>query len=91
MVINESVRIDWSAITLQKVTISEKITGKSAGDPTLADGIIIGTGAIVIGNVVLGVCSIVGAGRLVMKDVPAYALAANDSAKVIKGNVEGRV
>lgn len=91
VVINESVRIGRNVTILQGVTIGEKITGKSAGAPTLADGVTIGAGAIVIGNVVLGAYSTVGAGALVTKDVPNHAIVANDSAKVIKENVEARV
>ena len=91
VVINASVRIGRNVTILQGVTIGEKITGKSAGAPTLEDGVTIGAGAIVIGNVVLGAYSTVGAGALVTRDVPAYAIAANHPAHIIKQNTGIRV
>jgi len=44
----------------------------------------IGTGAIVMPDVEIGECSIVGAGSVVLHDVPAYTVVAGNPARVIR-------
>ena len=49
-------------------------TGKEAGDrhPKIQEGVLIGAGATVLGNIVIGRGSMIAAGSLVLKDVPAH-------------------
>ncbi len=91
IIINDSAKIGRNVTILQGVTIGAKVSGKSAGTPVLCDGVTIGAGAIVIGKVVLGENSIVGAGALVTRDLPPYSIAANEPATVIMENIEARV
>lgn len=57
---------------LQGVTLGG--TGKEAGDrhPKVQEGVLIGAGATILGNIVVGGGSMVAAGSLVLKDVPPH-------------------
>jgi serine O-acetyltransferase len=70
VVIGETTEIGEDVTIYQGVTLGG--TGKDVGKrhPTVRDGVIVGTGARVLGPVVLGECSKVGAGAIVIKDVP---------------------
>jgi acetyltransferase-like isoleucine patch superfamily enzyme len=47
-------------------------------------GASIGSGATILANVVIGEYAIVGAGSVVTRDVPAYAIAAGNPARVLR-------
>lgn len=44
----------------------------------------IGAGAIIMSNIEIGACSVVGAGSVVTRDVPPYTIVAGNPAKIIK-------
>lgn len=50
----------------------------------IKEGAWIGSGAIILGGVIVGEHSVVGAGSIVNKDVPDYAIVGGNPAKVIK-------
>lgn len=54
----------------------------------IGDGAWIGVGAIVLPGVTIGTKSVVGAGSVVTKDVPAYTVVAGNPAKII-GRIDG--
>ena len=68
---------------LQDVTLGG--TGKEGGDrhPKVKDGVLIGAGAKVLGNIEIGACSRVAAGALVVKPVPAKSTVAGVPARVV--------
>ncbi|MGI9365205.1 MAG: serine O-acetyltransferase [Rhizobiaceae bacterium] len=68
---------------LQDVTLGG--TGKEGGDrhPKVKDGVLIGAGAKVLGNIEVGACSRVAAGALVVKPVPPKSTVAGVPAKVV--------
>lgn len=47
-------------------------------------GAAIGSGSTILGNVVVGAHSLVGAGSVVTKDVPEYAVVAGNPARVVR-------
>lgn len=55
---------------MQGVTLGG--TGKDRGDrhPKIADGVLVGAGATILGNIKVGKGAMVAAGSLVLKDVP---------------------
>lgn len=53
------------------------------GNVTLDEGCYIGVNAVVLPSVTVGKCSIVGAGAVVTKDVPPYAIVAGSPARQI--------
>ena len=73
VVIGETTEIGEDVTLYQGVTLGG--TGKETGKrhPTLQDGVIVGTGANVLGPVVLGEGAKIGAGSIVVKDVPSYS------------------
>lgn len=70
VVIGETTEIGEDVTLYQGVTLGG--TGKDVGKrhPTVQDGVIVGTGASVLGPVVLGEGAKVGAGAIVIHDVP---------------------
>lgn len=55
--------------------------------PTIEDDVIIYSGAKIIGHVVIGAGSVVGANAVVTRSVPARSVAAGIPARVIKENI----
>jgi serine O-acetyltransferase len=68
---------------LQDVTLGG--TGKEGGDrhPKVKNGVLIGAGAKVLGNIEVGECSRVAAGALVVKPVPPKTTVAGVPARVV--------
>ena len=60
-------------------------TGKTDGDrhPKIGDGVLIGAGAKVLGNISVGPCSRVAAGSVVLADVPACKTVAGVPARIV--------
>ena len=54
----------------QGVTIGYKGAGKSNGVPHIGDGVYVGAGAVVIGDIKIGNRVVIGANTTVVKDVP---------------------
>ena len=68
---------------LQDVTLGG--TGKEDGDrhPKIRNGVLIGAGAKILGNIEVGHCSRIAAGSVVLKSVPNNVTVAGVPAKVI--------
>jgi serine O-acetyltransferase len=83
LVIGETAVVGDNVSILQNVTLGG--TGKESGDrhPKVGDGVLLGAGAKVLGNIRVGNCSRIGAGSVVLKDVPARVTVAGVPAKVI--------
>lgn len=59
--------------------------GSNGGGPiTIHEGVWIGTRAIIVGAVTIGKHAVIGAGAVVVKDVPEYSLVVGNPAKVVK-------
>ncbi len=73
VVIGETAVIGADVTLFQGVTLGG--TGKHRGKrhPTLGDRVVIGAGAKVLGNIVIGENSMVGANAVVVRDVPAHS------------------
>ena len=83
LVIGETAVVGDNVSILQNVTLGG--TGKDTGDrhPKVGNGVLIGAGAKVLGNIKIGECSRIGAGSVVVKDVPPRTTVAGVPAKVI--------
>mmetsp|Transcript_30546 Transcript_30546/g.86343 ORF Transcript_30546/g.86343 Transcript_30546/m.86343 type:complete len:265 (-) Transcript_30546:363-1157(-) len=83
VVIGETARIGDDCSLLHNVTLGA--TGKDSFDrhPKLGNGVLVGAGTIIIGNIYIGNNAKIGAGSLVLKDIPAGATAVGSPAKVI--------
>lgn len=86
IVIGETCEIGDDVTIYQGVTLGG--TGKEKGKrhPTLHDKVLVATGAKVLGNIVIGENSKVGAGSVVLKDVPAESTVVGIPGKVVISN-----
>jgi serine O-acetyltransferase len=83
IVIGETAVVGNNVSMLHSVTLGG--TGKEDGDrhPKIEDGVMIGAGAKVLGNILIGHCSRIAAGSVVLHDVPPNSTVAGVPAKVI--------
>ena len=82
-VVGETATIGDNVSILQGVTLGG--TGKSEEDrhPKIGNGVLIGAHAVVLGNIKVGDCARIGAGSVVVKEVPPRVTVAGVPAKVI--------
>jgi len=82
-VIGETAVVGDNVSLLHSVTLGG--TGKEDEDrhPKIGDGVLIGAGAKVLGNITIGHCSRVAAGSVVLHDVPPKTTVAGVPAKVV--------
>ncbi len=85
VVIGETAEIGSGCLVYQGVVLGGTSLSKEKRHPTLGDEVVIGAGAIVLGPVELGNRSRVGAGAVVINDVPDGATAVGVPAKVGMG------
>ncbi len=83
IVIGETAVVGDNVSMLHSVTLGG--TGKEDGDrhPKIADGVMIGAGAKILGNIHVGQCSRIAAGSVVLHDVPRNTTVAGVPAKVV--------
>ena len=83
IVIGETAVVGDNVSMLHSVTLGG--TGKEDGDrhPKIGDGVLIGAGAKVLGNITIGHCSRIAAGSVVLHDVPPKTTVAGVPAKVV--------
>jgi serine O-acetyltransferase len=83
IVIGETAVVGDNVSLLHSVTLGG--TGKEDEDrhPKIGDGVLIGAGAHVLGNIKIGHCSRVAAGSVVLHDVPPKTTVAGVPAKVV--------
>jgi serine O-acetyltransferase len=83
IVIGETAVVGDNVSMLHSVTLGG--TGKEDGDrhPKIGNGVMIGAGAKVLGNISVGYCSRIAAGSVVLHDVPHNTTVAGVPAKVI--------
>lgn len=83
LVIGETAVVEDDVSMLQEVTLGG--TGKESGDrhPKIRTGVLISAGAKILGNVEVGADAKVGAGSVVLKDVPAGCTVAGVPAKIV--------
>jgi serine O-acetyltransferase len=82
-VVGETAVIGDHVSILQDVTLGG--TGKSEEDrhPKIGNGVLIGAGAIILGNIKVGDCARIGAGSVVVKEVPPRVTVAGVPARII--------
>ncbi len=83
IVIGETAVVGNNVSMLHSVTLGG--TGKEDGDrhPKIGDGVLIGAGAKVLGNIRVGQCSRIAAGSVVLHEVPPKTTVAGVPAKVV--------
>lgn len=83
IVIGETAVVGDNVSMLHSVTLGG--TGKEDDDrhPKIGDGVLIGAGAHVLGNITIGHCSRIAAGSVVLSDVPPCKTVAGVPAKIV--------
>jgi len=83
IVIGETARVGDNVSMLHSVTLGG--TGKEDHQrhPTIGDGVLIGAGAKVLGDITVGHCSRVAAGSVVLQDVPPMKTVAGVPARIV--------
>jgi serine O-acetyltransferase len=74
VVIGETAEIGDDVMLYHSVTLGGKSRGREKRHPTLGNGVQVGAGAKIIGPILVGAGSIVGANAVVTKDAPAMSL-----------------
>jgi serine O-acetyltransferase len=91
IVINKHASIGENVIIRQNVTIGGRGKGKDGnrkkgdkdGYSIIEDNVSIGCGATILGNITIGTGSIIGAGAVVVKDIPPGSIVVGIPGKVI--------
>ncbi|WP_083256053.1 serine O-acetyltransferase [Domibacillus iocasae] len=86
VVIGETCEIGDNVTLYQGVTLGG--TGKEKGKrhPTVLDGALIATGAKVLGSITVGECARIGAGSVVLKDVPPNSTVVGIPGRIVVQN-----
>jgi serine acetyltransferase len=83
VVINENTVIGANCTFYHNVTIASRQFGMTAGAPVIGDEVIIYPGACIIGRIAVGERAIIGAGSIVVNDVPPNTVVAGNPARVV--------
>jgi putative colanic acid biosynthesis acetyltransferase WcaB len=86
LVVNHHTMIGNNCVLRNSTTIGNKqlADGSYGLPPKIGDNVDIGCNAVIIGAVTIGHNAIIGAGSVVVKDVPPYAVVAGNPAKIIR-------
>ena len=84
LVVGQTAVVGDDVSMLQNVTLGG--TGKDSGDrhPKISRGVMIGSGAKILGNIVIGENARVAAGSVVLRAVPAHATVAGVPARIVR-------
>lgn len=83
IVIGETAVVENDVSILQSVTLGG--TGKIGGDrhPKIREGVMIGAGAKILGNIEIGKNAKIGAGSVVLQSIPSHTTAAGIPARIV--------
>ncbi len=86
LVVNDGVLIGSNVVLRHSTTIGVKTLndGSNSAAPIIGDNVDIGAHVVIIGPVVIGNGAVIGAGSVVVKDVPPYSVVVGNPAKVIR-------
>ena len=84
IVIGETAVVEDDVTILQNVTLGGTGKERGARHPKVRRGVLIGAGANIIGNIELGAFSKIGAGSVVLENVPANCTVVGIPAKIVR-------
>lgn len=83
IIIAGGVKIGENCTIHQCLTIGRSFSGSKAGCPTIGNNVIIFPGTVIVGSIMIGENSVIGANSLVIDDVPANSVVGGVPAKVL--------
>ncbi len=83
IVIGETAKVGDNVSMLHSVTLGGTGKEEEQRHPTIGNGVLIGAGAKVLGNISVGHCSRIAAGSVVLEEVPACKTVAGIPAKIV--------
>ena len=85
LVVHEAAVIGADCTLRQSTTIGNKTLadGSEGPSPVLGNGVDVGAHAVILGGITIGDQAVIGAGAVVLKDVPARAVVAGNPARII--------
>ena len=83
IILNANVRIGRDCTLMQDVTIGVANCGPHQGVPTIGDGVFLGPGAKIFGNIRIGNDAAIGANAVVNRDVPDHAVVVGAPARIV--------
>ncbi len=84
IVIGETTKIGQDVLIYQGVVLGGTSQEKTKRHPTIEDRVVIGAGAILLGPIVVGQGSRIGAGSVVIKDVPQGATVVGVPGRIVE-------
>ena len=84
VVIGETAIIGDHVILYQGVTLGGVSSSKGKRHPTIGNNVVVGTGAIVLGNITIGNNVRIGAGSVVLKDIPDDSTVVGIPGEIVK-------
>lgn len=87
VVIGETAVVGDNVSMLHHVTLGGSGTGTGVRHPSVGHGVLIGAGASILGPVSVGAGSKIGAGSVVVTDLPCHCVAVGVPARIVKLNI----
>ena len=84
VVVGETAIVGDDVLIYQGVILGGTSTEKTKRHPTIEEGVIIGAGAKVMGNITIGEYSKIGTGAVVLKDVPSNSTCVGVPGRIVK-------
>ena len=84
LVLNGRTKIGVNVTLRQNTTIGSKLMNCDGPAPVLGDNVNVGANSVILGDILVGNGSIVGAGSVVVKDVPPGVVVAGNPAQIIR-------
>jgi serine O-acetyltransferase len=84
VVIGETAYIGDDVTLYHGVTLGGTSLAKGKRHPTLEDGVVVGAGAKILGDITIGRCSRIGANAVVVKPVPPQAVVVGIPGEVVR-------
>ncbi|MHB0857508.1 MAG: serine O-acetyltransferase [Anaerolineae bacterium] len=85
IVIGETAEIGEDVLMYKGAVLGGTSLDKGKRHPTLGNGVVVGSNAVILGPIVIGDNSRIGSGAVVIKSVPADSTAVGVPAKVVRG------
>lgn len=87
VVIGETAVVGDNVSMLHHVTLGGSGTGRSQRHPNIGHGALLGAGVSVLGPITVGAGTKVGAGSVVVTDLPTHCVAVGVPARIIKRDI----